>query len=190
MKKILTVSGIDPSTRKLAIVSTRRDDRWTPEIDILWLPHEEGDEIRAGTAGHLFAEWALNRTDEDGRPPRLYLEAPVMGGGKFGPRIGPTIAQSLVSGAILSAAYETECKITLVNNQTWKSRAMGSGNISKAEVGLRMQKRWKRLHKAAQHYADRDKTEEDVIDAGGINLFGWKNTFMFEKLWEKHHGSK
>jgi len=92
-----------------------------------------------------------------------YLEAPVLGIG--GP--GPTISQAQIGGAIMAAAEEYGVPLTMVNNQSWKKRVCGAGNINKEEVAKRMKDIWPDAVKLANG-------DQNAIDASAINLFGRK----------------
>jgi hypothetical protein len=90
-----------------------------------------------------------------------YLEAPVLGVG--GP--GPTISQAQIGGAIMAASVEYDVPLILVNNQSWKKRVCGAGNINKEEVTRRMKTIWPEAIKASGG-------DQNAVDAAAINLFG------------------
>jgi len=92
----------------------------------------------------------------------VYQEAPIMGVG--GPRA--TIVQAQVGGALMAAAVRLNAPFFLVNNQSWKKRVCGKGNIPKDQVAVRMAEVWPTLIE----HAGKD---QDLIDAGAVNMFGW-----------------
>lgn len=189
--KVQTVGGIDPSSKKIVIVETRASNKSKPFIHICHLRSENPEE-NCSDAFDFVVEYAMNvRERDDGQSPRLYLEAPVMGGGgSQKTRPGPTISQSFVSGSIMAAAAQTECKIALINNSTWKKRILGNGNIAKEDIGGVIKEVWPELYKAAplisakQHNGKipNNMPDQDVLDAGGINLFGWRNVDLVERI--------
>jgi ribosomal protein L31E len=67
----------------------------------------------------------------------------------------------------MAAAEEYEIPLTLVNNQSWKKRVCGAGNINKEEVAKRMKDIWPEAVKIANG-------DQNAIDASAINLFGRK----------------
>lgn len=155
----MIVMGIDPSSRKLVAVSSR-GPKSSFRIDTRKL--SEDHVLGAGQA----YEWMDQISGEiiDGLDDDLcvYLEAPVLGVG--GPRA--TITQSQIGGALMAALSRRRVPVTMVNNQSWKKRVCGRGNIDKKEVAARMASIWPDLVKEANG-------DQDVVDAGAINLFGW-----------------
>lgn len=159
MSAILMPLGLDPKTTRLAFVWARKREK--PRIRVIKLP--EGEEFRSEACGIAFRETVqlLAEMKEDGWEPYLYQEEPVMGRGG----IGRTIPQVFIGGATLAAAAEMQCRSQLVNNQSWKKRALGAGNINKQEVAVRMKEVWPELYEAANG-------DEDIIDAGAIFIYG------------------
>lgn len=183
--KTLTVGGIDPSSTRIVIVESRRSNRKKAYIHSTQLVSERVED-RLLEAFDFIVEFAMAVRDRDGQSPRLYLEAPVMGVG--GP--GATIPQAYVSGSIMAAAAQTESWIGLVNNQSWKKKVLGRGNLSKPEVSPLMEEVWPEfmekvpsLEKSQNQGAiPPGSPDQDIVDAGAINLFGWKSTLMIESI--------
>jgi Holliday junction resolvasome RuvABC endonuclease subunit len=158
----LPVVAIDPSSRKLATVTTYVFGQKIPFMENFILPLSP--EEACAEAFRSVASMLLSIRTETGQVPRLYLEEPVLGRG--GP--GSTIPQARVGGAIMAAAAECECPVILVNNQSWKKAVCGSGGIGKPEVAKRMRKIWPEAFRAA-------RGDQDLIDSSAINLLGQRN---------------
>lgn len=185
--KTITVGGIDPSSERIALVESSRHNRKKAFIHTIKL-NADRIEDRQLQAFDFIVHFAMAVRDREGQSPRLYLEAPVMGVG--GP--GATIPQAFISGSIMAAAAQTECWISLINNQTWKKRAMGSGNINKNEVTKRMEVIWPEFFKKVPTVTHKQFTDQppgapdqDIIDAGGLNLHGWWHTLFLERIEER-----
>ncbi len=183
--KAFTVGGIDPSSERIVIVESLRSNKSKAYIHSIRL-NADRIEDRQLQAFDFIVNFAMSVRDrEDGVSPRLYLEAPIMGVG--GP--GATIPQAYVSGSIMAAAAQTECWIALVNNQTWKKRALGNGNINKNEITKRMETTWPKFYKkvptvTAKQFPEQPPgaKDQDVIDSGGLNLYGWWHTEFVERI--------
>lgn len=187
---VQTVGGIDPSSKKIAIVETLATNKNKPLIHVCHL-RSDNPEDNCSDAFDFIVEFAMEVRERDGQSPRLYLEAPVVGGGgNQKSRPGPTISQSYISGSIMAAAAQTDCKITLVNNSTWKKRVLGNGNIAKENIGDVIKEVWPELYKEAptisakQHNGKipNNMPDQDVLDAGGLNRFGWGNVDLVERI--------
>lgn len=152
-----TVVSIDPSSRKLAVVVTPRPRKFTVAVKKL----SENHVLGSGQA-FSFVDDLLRKVLRSDDNVVVYLERPVMGRGGA----HSTIVQSQISGAVMAAASRLGVPVTMVNNQSWKKRICGRGNIDKAEVAARMATIWPEL------VAEAGK-DQDLIDAGAINLFGW-----------------
>lgn len=170
--------GLDPKTTRLAFVWARKKEK--PKSRVVRLP--DGEDYRGEACAAAFRETAqlIAELKDDGYEPFLYQEAPVVGGSKNNLRIGPTISQTYIGGATLAAAGEMTCRSMLVNNQSWKKRVLGAGNINKEEVGIRMKEVWPQLCEIA--VLGNGKPDEDVIDAGALFLFGQKNQDLLASL--------
>lgn len=189
--KTMTVGGIDPNSHKIAIVETRRIDKVKPFVHTIELG--TGDyEARVSVAFDFIVDYCITVTDRDGgEPPRLFCEAPVMGVG--GP--GATIPQAYVTGAIMAAAVQGGAQISLINNQTWKKRVCGNGNINKLMVSEWVEEKWPLLYRKAPiittlaQGADlQGRADQDILDAGCLSKYGWKHVGMVERMWRRRNG--
>lgn len=188
--EVMTVGGIDPNSHKIVIVETRRIDKVRPFVHQIELGH--GDyEVRVSAAFDFIVDFCIKVHERDGLYPRLFLEAPVLGVGGA----GSTIPQAYVSGAILAAAVQGGSQIALINNQTWKKRVTGNGNCNKMAVSEWVEENWPLLYERTEIIEDsrhpvdlRGRADQDVIDAGCINLYGWRHVKMVERLWRRRNG--
>ena len=185
-----TVGGIDPNSHRIVIVETRRRKQNKPFVHEIELDAAELED-RALQAFDFVCDFAITTKDRDGVYPRLFVEAPVVGRG--GP--GPTISQALITGSILAGGAQGGSRITLVNNQTWKKRVLGNGNVNKMFVNQWMEKHWPELYAKAPIINDsrhpvelRGRGDQDIVDSGAINLFGWAHTQMVERMWRRRNG--
>jgi hypothetical protein len=185
MAKILTVGGIDPNSHKLALVETRASNKRKPFLHSCDLGKDESHEERCDRAFEFIRLWCLAVEERDGVSPRLFLEAPVMGVG--GP--GAPIPQAYVEGAVMAAASQSGAEIRLVNNQTWKKEILGNGVIKKEDIDPLVADIWPELYAKVPIINDtsvppawRGKPDQDLIDAGCIDLFGWGRVDLLERL--------
>jgi hypothetical protein len=186
----LTVGGIDPNSHKIAIVETRKSNKNKPFIHTIEMG--TGDyEDRVSLAFDFTFDFVMSVRERDGFPPRLFLEAPVMGVG--GP--GATIPQAFVSGGIMAAAVQGGAVISLVNNQSWKKRVCGNGGFNKFAVSRWVEEAWPALYgKApiittqAQGKELQGRADQDILDAGCLNIYGWRHVEMVERMWRRRNG--
>jgi Holliday junction resolvasome RuvABC endonuclease subunit len=149
------VIGIDPSSVKVAaVISSQAKSNFSVVTKKLGRDHTLG----AGIA-YTFLQDLIRGIDDE---VLIYQEAPIMGIGGA----QPTIFQAQIGGALMAASANEGVPLKLVNNQSWKKRVCGRGNINKEEVVERMTTVWPEL----VEYAGKD---QDVIDAGAVNLYGW-----------------
>lgn len=177
---VKTVLGLDPSSLKLAAVVTSAPKRDKPTLHVTHFEFEEY-ERKCEEAFDWTFDLLMEIRERDDQPPAVYLEAPVMGVG--GP--GATIPQAYVSGAVMTACAQAGARVKLVNNQTWKKRAMGAGNLNKVQVRERMYEVWPELVALIpimEKGEFKGFPDQDLIDAGGLNLFGWWNAQLVERL--------
>ena len=184
------VGGIDPSSKKIVIVETRKTNTRKPFIHSVELLHDRIEDNQL-EAFDFIVEFCMAVRERDGQSPNLYLEAPVMGGGGGSAmRPGATIPQAYVSGSIMAAAAQCRSPIQLVNNSTWKKRICGNGNIAKENIGPWVKENWPELYRKApvvsakQHQGKipNNMPEQDTLDAGCISLFGWRHVELIERL--------
>lgn len=161
------VVGIDPSSAKLAMVTN-------------YLPFGEFEafKVKLDKDHWLGCQQAhdtllihLATMQSEGWDPFVVLEAPVMGVGG----VWPTIVQSQIGGALMAAISKREVKHRLCSNTTWKKRILGRGNIPKPEIAGKMSEVWPELVEEAGK-------DQDLIDAGAINLYGWHVLGLKDKL--------
>lgn len=164
------VLGVDPSTKKLAIIGTRNRDKQEPEAWTIKLPNDVID--RCGEAFNAFGGLLYDLTQQsDGVAPRVYLEAPVLGRG--GPH--STISQSQVGGAVMAACSEYRCPLVLVNNASWKKQVCGNGGFGKPEIYKAMRSVWPEAFELANG-------DQDLVDASAIYLFGQAHTDAIRRV--------
>lgn len=161
------VVGIDPSSAKLAVVMTSSSKgKFVTVTRKLPKDHTKGCGQAYGFIDELLCEMEERYEDI-----QVFLEKPVMGVGGA----QSTIFQSQIGGAVMAAASRRDVPLRMVNNQSWKKRVCGRGNITKAEVAERMVGIWPEL----VEHAGKD---QDLIDAGAINLFGWHVLTLKKRL--------
>ncbi len=166
------VIGIDPSSAKLAVVSsTRGREQFDYHVSKLSM-----DKTEAAGQAFVYMRDYFQLLLDGGWEPYVFQEAPVMGRGGA----HATVVQAQVGGAIMAAASVSKVPLRLVNNQSWKKRICGNGGINKEEVAARMRDIWPEL----LEHAGKD---QDMIDAGAINLFGWHVLALQDRL---RRGSK
>lgn len=177
---VTTVCGIDPSSKKVAVVESSRNMRKEPLVHVLEFESED-IEHKVLEAYEFVFNLIMEIRDRDDESPAIFLEAPVVGIG--GP--GATIPQAFISGAIMVAAAEALSVLKLVNNKAWKKRTLGNGNIAKKDIQERMIEVWPQLYDMTPVMEKgewKGCKDPDIIDAGGINLFGWRSVKMVERL--------
>jgi Holliday junction resolvasome RuvABC endonuclease subunit len=184
VNEVIAVVGIDPNSHKLALVESRRSAKKKAFLHTFDLTKADYEE-RCSIAFEAIYMFSLGCEQRDDVAPRFYLEAPVMG--KGGP--GATIPQAYVEGAVMAAAAQAGAEIHLVNNSTWKKRILGNGNINKKDIADKMKDIWPNFYFKVPIINDtsvtpewRGKPDQDLIDAGAINLFGWNQVELMERI--------
>lgn len=155
----MTVLGIDPSSRRIALVGNDGPE-WFKES---WqAPRKE--KSRANVLSG-FVEPFLDYLDgclDDSDELWVFVEHPVVGVG--GPH--PTIVQAQVNGLILALSrYAGADGAYSVNVKTWKRDVVGNGNSSKSDVAEWLESN----HPALSELAGEDG---DYVDAACIALYG------------------
>jgi Holliday junction resolvasome RuvABC endonuclease subunit len=170
-----TVVGIDPSSRKLALVATRtfRADE-VPVTAVIVLP--EGGVQAAAAFREVFL--FLRRLGAEGI--HVYLEEPVYAFARRDPH--STIVQAQIGGAVMAAARLAGASVHLANNQRWKKQVCGKGNASKDEIAASLQIRWPEAYDACQG-------DQDLVDAASVNRYGVENQRTVERI-ARWHSSK
>ena len=175
-----TVLGVDPSSVKIAVVESSKPNVKKATIHVCHFQYEEIEKKVLEAFDFMF-DFIMEIRERDGESPAVFLEAPVMGVG--GP--GATIPQAFVSGSIMAAVAQADAGLKLVNNQSWKKRALGNGNINKVEVRNRMGVVWPELVKQIpimEKGEFKGYPDQDLIDAGGLNRFGWHHVELLTRL--------
>lgn len=154
-----TVIGLDPSSRRQALVILRRGRFDTKIINV---PKETVD--RASALNYLFQHFMVvfKEIADESDDTYLFIEAPVMG--KAG--IKATVVQAQAHGVIQAVALQ--CGVTAVytvNNKTWKKDVIGNGNSSKDDVRSWLQEERPRLYQVCGG-------DRDLVDAACIGLYG------------------
>lgn len=149
----MTVIGIDPSSKKLAFISSWKNSNFFQFYKVS-LP---GDILQA--TGAAFEE-AYSIFEGYPGDVAVYMEAPVVGR-----NIHSTIVQAQVGGAVMAAAHQTGVKLFLVNNTSWKKQVLGMGNAGKTQISAWLEENWPE----AYNLAGRD---QDLIDAACISRYG------------------
>lgn len=168
-----TVMGVDPSSKKLAMVSrVMGGSGFSAHAVELSKKNNSESCYLAYWKLRAAIDLELNRAGFEAL--RVYLEKPVSGVG--GP--GATIPQAEVSGAmqtLLWELYEKGLDIDwrLVNNTTWKKHVIGNGAADKVKISAEMKKIWPDLWK---------NHDQDIIDAGAICLYGMRHEKLLEKF--------
>lgn len=146
----MRIVGIDPSSRKIAIVEFLPDGT----LDS-WATAQAPTKMKDRTeVCHLLFQEAVELLRPDSA---VFIESPVVGRGG----VRSTLVQAEIQGVLRVAAVE--CGITRVysvNNQTWKKDVVGNGNASKDDVHDWWVARYS------------DFGDQDLIDAGCIALYG------------------
>lgn len=158
-----TVIGIDPSSKKIAVVIADKDGFRAIEQQ---LPVKESDKYTAYNS-HMaltFCTWLFD-TVLDPESTHVYLEAPVLAGrGKANPQA--MLPQAFVSGVIQATAMDAGfVGVTMVAPGSWKKVVVGNGSATKPQVGRNLRRRRPDLWRICYQSGD-------LKDAGSICLYG------------------
>lgn len=148
------IIGLDPSSRKIAMVYARYGATESLHSKVIALPQ---DVIPALALAYKATRRMVKRYVDQGAEVVLCIEEPVVG--KGGPYA--TIKQSKVHGAIVAGAVAGGARVSAVQNTTWKKSVTGKGNHGKVQVAQYVRKNWRNLSKLAG-------PDQDLIDAGCI----------------------
>lgn len=153
----LVITGVDPSSRKLAVVTTFGDST-EPEMVTIDLPadHAEG----CGLAFRRFFEYIAGLKERTGHAPFVFLERPLVG-----VNVLSTIVQCFVSGSVQAACSEALVPIVLVENTKWKKNVISVGNASKPAISTWVRRNWPEAFELAAG-------DQDLLDAAAINRHG------------------
>jgi Holliday junction resolvasome RuvABC endonuclease subunit len=156
----MTVIGIDPSSRKQAIIVLGKG---RPTSEVLDVPTKMKD--RASALNWILQHITVIFTEvveESGDPVYLFIEDPVMG--RAGAKA--TVVQAQAHGVMQAVAIQ--CGVTSVysvNNKTWKKDVVGYGNSSKEDVSAWLEREQPGLFRLCAG-------DQDLIDAACIGLYG------------------
>jgi len=152
---MITISGVDPSSRKVAITTTFEGSD-APEMEVFKLPqdHTKG----CGLAFRQVAEY-FSLLKEAGHTPFCFLEEPFVG-----PNPRSIMAQCKIQGAVLAACEEMLVPVVEVHNMTWKAQLIG-GRVDKPKITRWVRKNWRDAYEMA--YGD-----QDLMDSAAINRWG------------------
>jgi Holliday junction resolvasome RuvABC endonuclease subunit len=154
MMKDTMIVGVDPSSRKIAMIYDVLGSEENLKAKTFALPQSVVPAL--GLAYKVTRRFVKSYTDKGYRV-ILYIEEPVVGkGGAYA-----TIKQSKVHGAIVAGAVAGGATVEAVNNTVWKKRVVGKGNASKVQVAQHVRKNWRNLSRLAG-------PDQDLIDAGCI----------------------
>lgn len=163
---MLTIIGIDPSSKKLAFCITK--GKYTISMFKKSLP--EGVLHASGAA---FEEAFLFFS----KMPRaqIFMEAPLVG-----MSVSSAIIQAQVGGAVLAAASKAQLNVQLVNVSSWKKQVLGQGHghAKKLEVAEWLKQNWEKAYNLAAG-------DQDLIDAAAINRYGYKHARLAQAIIKK-----
>lgn len=151
----MTVIGIDPSSKKIAIcITASYSDTETPKLEVINLP---AGAFQATGAAYREVFYFLQSIPSG----QIYQEAPVVGRNAYS-----TIVQSQVGGAVMAAAENLKVwSFHFANVNSWKKQVAGKGNLGKPEVAEALQRIWPEAY-------DLCNGDQDLVDACMINRFG------------------
>jgi Holliday junction resolvasome RuvABC endonuclease subunit len=165
----MTVIGIDPSSKKLALCITYPGSEKYPEFHSIRLP--EG--ILQATGAAFEEAFLCFRKHPEAA---VYMEEPVVGR-----NVRSTIVQAQVGGAVMAAADRAGLPyFELVNNSHWKKEVLGKGNAKKEEISELLEKIWPEAYNLAQK-------DQDLIDASCINRYGVRRQKMMQAVMSRRN---
>lgn len=155
------VTGVDPSSRKLAITTSFGNSTADPEMVTIDLPqdHTKG----CGLAFRKFYEYIHGLQERTGHTPFVFMERPLMG---FASKnVSATIVQSQIGGSVMAAAEEALVPLELVMHSTWKLNVISVGNASKPAIATWVRDEWPEAYDLACG-------DQDLLDSACINRYG------------------
>lgn len=152
--------GVDPSSRKLAIVYSYMGDEKNVKFQTKKLPQNKPESC---SIAHEWIKGIIESLPIETEKVYVFVELPVMGRGG----IGSTLPQAQVNGAFLAGAYMAGATVIPVNNMTVKKQVVGKGNASKDDVKEWLRQSW------LKHY-EKVGTDQDLCDASMIYVYGVK----------------
>lgn len=154
----MLLAGIDASTRRVAIVSSRPDgsdsDYHVIEVRRSKDPFSPAHLVQIE---HEVWRWISKRGIES-----VVIESPVVGRGG----VLTALKLAYAIGAVqIGAAKGASESVNLVNVQSWKRSVVGNGNATKEDVGKAVAKRWPAMFKQVAG-------DLDLTDAAAICIYG------------------
>jgi len=146
------IAGVDPSSKKLAVVIDHQDGRVTTHR---WVAEAKKWEPTNCQSAHRWVITEFRHTE----PGIVWFEEPLMGRGG----VRTSVVQAFTSGAAQAAFLELGWQVRLVNVQRWKAEVVGNGHASKDDVAATVAERWPDVVGLG---------DPDLNDAGGICLYG------------------
>ena len=156
----IMVFGVDPSSRKLAIVYSYLGDEKNAQYKTKKLPQSKPESC---SMAHEWIKGIIESLPIETEKVYVFVELPVMGRGG----IGSTLPQAQVNGAFLAGAFMAGATVVPVNNMTVKKQVVGKGNASKDDVKEWLRNSWLR------HF-QKVGNDQDLCDASMIYVYGVK----------------
>lgn len=158
----MLITGIDPSARKIAIVSTHPTLKVSfVKAVVLYKSTEKQTPESLGRALDAMDEYISWADATDPRGERYaWVEDPVVGRGA-----AATIKQTYVNGVIRASLVRAGFRVYGAHPSTWKSQVLGTNRVSKAQVKARVRVAWPKI-------AGLVGNDGDLADAAAICLYG------------------
>lgn len=157
----LTV-GIDPSTKKIAVVAVVDEPRVLLAKSYVLLKRSEKQDMaslgRAVDAVRDFIRWADQVAPTGER--YAWVEDPLVGRGG----VTTTMKQALVGGIIRGLLVDAGFEVRNVNVSTWKKQVVGNGRAQKPAIRQCVKLKWPKVMQQVGN-------DGDLVDAAAINLF-------------------
>lgn len=147
------IIGIDPSSKKLALVSLYDN---VVEAKSVTLGKKAGPEA-CGVA----MDWLNEYLHLHAEPALAFVESPLVG--RAG--IRATMVQAFVGGVIQACFASADVPIYIVHASTWKAHLTGKSNCGKDDVRTALRTHWPEAFRESGG-------DPDLIDAAGICHYG------------------
>lgn len=165
------VFGIDPSSKKMAIVALYDDQVITKVVHARTNLTQAASLVDLGSGVAEFCGDTMFNLGLENGPVVFYMEEPVVGR-----NIKSTVVQAQAGGAVMYSLYDNFAEpIFQVNNKTWKKDIVGNGNASKDMVGLWLLQNHKPLY-------DLTGGDQDLIDATCIALYAREKVELGKRI--------
>lgn len=161
--------GIDPSTKKLAVVALHQGRFLMDVLHLVDKPTDRCTPESVARAYHAMQDHMIrlfrleaSGTGKVSRAGRVaFLEAPVVGRGG----VRTAIVQAYTSGPVQAVLVRWGFSVHLIDNHKWKKELTGNGNATKVQIAVALSKQWPQAYAAAQG-------DQDLVDAAGIAYYG------------------